>query len=208
MIRQQKITGVAVTALACAVVGCATPTEIVKLHHDRSQPGAPYEKLLVVGITATADERRRLEDLLSSKLEAQGTAAVAAWRSTGVSASVLQADIDAVARETSADAILITHIVSVDQEFELQEGRTEVMFECRGGDPADYFLYDRVELKLPDDVSVAHTVVAVSNLYLASSGARIWTIQSTCFEKASMDEVLRDEAGAIARQLRRDGLVK
>jgi len=208
MICLSKTTLMTVAALAGVLCACATPTEIVKLHHDRSQPGAPYEKLLVVGIATTADERRRLEDLLSSELKAQGTAAVAGWSLTGASQSVLQADIDNAAIEAAADAILVTHIVSVDQQVELQEGRTEVLLECRGGDPADYFLYDSVELKLPDDVSVAHTVAAVSNLYLAGSGERIWTIQSTCFEKSGMDEVLQEEAVAIARQLRRDGLIK
>lgn len=56
-------------------------------------------------------------------------------------------------------------------------------------------------------MKVAHTVVAVSNLYDASNGKRLWTIQSTCFEKASMDEVLQEEAKAIVRQLQIDNLV-
>jgi hypothetical protein len=56
-------------------------------------------------------------------------------------------------------------------------------------------------------VKIAHTVVAVSNLYDVSDGERVWTIQSTCFEKASMDEVLQEEAKAIVRQLQIDNLV-
>jgi hypothetical protein len=42
----------------------------------------------------------------------------------------------------------------------------------------------------------------VSNLYEAGSGTRLWTIQSTCFDKAHLDSVMRDEARAIVRQLR------
>jgi hypothetical protein len=35
----------------------------------------------------------------------------------------------------------------------------------------------------------------------------MWTIQSTCFEKSTMDEVLQEEAKAIVRQLQIDKLV-
>jgi len=199
--------GIAGLAMAFAMAGCATPTEVIKLHHDKTQPGAPYDKLLVVSLATDTEARRRLEDLLTNDLAGAGIDAVSAYTIKGLTPSVMQQDIDDAAAEVSADAILITHIVSVDQEVEFEEGRTEVLFECRGGDAADYFLYDRKELKLPDDIKVAHTVVAVTNLYSSVDGARIWTIQSTCFDKSSMDEVLQDEATAIVRQLRHDRLI-
>ncbi len=202
------ITGIAIViAMAIALGGCATPTEVVKLHHDKSQPGTPYDKLLVVAIAMDEDGRRRLEDLLTDDIGSRGTTAVPSYGITGLTASVLQEQIDEAAAEVSADGILVTHIVSVDQEVEFTEGRTELKFECRGGDPADYFLYDHEELKLPDDIKVAHTMVTVTNLYSADDGSRIWTIQSTCFDKSSMDDVLREEATAIARQLRQDRLI-
>ncbi len=194
-------------AIAVALAGCATPTEVVKLHHDKSQPGAPYDKLMVVALAVDTDGRRRLEDLLTNDISTAGTAAISAYAIKGLTPSVLQQDIDDAAAEVSADAISTTHIVSVDEEVEFAEGRTEVLFECRGGDPADYFLYDHKELKLPDEIKVARTVVAVTNLYTAAGGRRIWTIQSTCFDKSSMDEVLQEEAKAIVRQLRHDRLI-
>jgi hypothetical protein len=189
--------------IAFAFTGCATPTEIVKLHHDKSQSGAPYDKLLVVAIAMDEDGRRRLENLLTDDI----ASAVPSYRITGLTASVLQEQIDNAAAEVSADGILVTHIVSVDQEAEFTKGRTELKFECRGGDPADYFLYDHEELKLPDDIKVAHSMVTVTNLYSSGNGARIWTIQSTCFDKSSMDDVLQEEAKAIVRQLRHDRLI-
>jgi len=87
------------------------------------------------------------------------------------------------------------------------EGRVDIKAECREGDLEDYFLYDYEVLKEPDTVRVALTVVAVTNLYDSGSGERLWTIQSTCFEKATMHEVLSDEAEAIANQLRYDRLI-
>jgi hypothetical protein len=190
-----------------AIAGCGTQTEIVKLHDDKMVRSAPYGKILVVGITNDVDERRKLEDRLAQDLAAAGIKSVAAYSVAGLTPTVLQQDIDAAAAKMNADAILVTHIVSVDKNIEFEEGRTEVLFECRGGDPEDYFLYDQKVLKLPDSVRVAHTVVAVTNVYDARSNARTWTIQSTCFDKRSMDEVLVEESRAIVRQLRTDKLI-
>lgn len=198
---------VAPALLWLAISACAPQTEIVKLYEDRSMHDGTYRKILVVGIATDVDERRRLEDLLTNKLIAGGNEAIAAYTMLGLTPTVLQDDIDNAAGKTSADAILVTHIVSVDKDVEFQEGRTEVLFECRGGDPADLFLYDQKVLKLPDSVRIAHTVVAVSSLYDAASSARAWTIQSTCFDKESMDLVLQEEAAAIVRQLKIDDLI-
>ena len=69
----------------------------------------------------------------------------------------MQAEIDRAAESAGADAILVTHIVSVDTTAGIEEGRVDIRSECRGGDPADYFLYDYDELKEPDTVRLAHT---------------------------------------------------
>lgn len=192
------------TAIVC---GCATDAEIIKMYDEKSVRSEPYNKLLVVSIATNLGDRRRLEELITGHLTTDGADAVAGHTLMGLTETVLQQDIDDAATKAGADGILVTHIVSVDQNVEFREGRTEVMFECRGGDPTDYFLYDQRELKLPDSVMVAHTVVAVTNVYDVASKARRWTIQSTCFDKASMDEVLQEEANAIVVQLRKDDLI-
>jgi len=62
-------------------------------------------------------------------------------------------------------------------------------------------------LKEPDTVRLAHTVVAVTSLYDVGEARRVWTIQSTCFEKATMYEVFSEKAKAIARQLQIDNFI-
>jgi hypothetical protein len=208
MILQSTFRLFVLSAILSAMCGCAEQTRIVKLYSDTSIRDTPYDTVLVVGITPDVNERRKLEDLLSQELRSAGSNAIPAYSLAGLTPSVLQDDIDTAAKKVHAGAILITHIVSVDKDFEFQKGRTEVLFECRGGDPADYFLYDQKVLKLPDSVMIAHTVVAVTSLYDTASNARAWTIQSTCFRKESMDVVLQEESRAIVRQLRFDRLIR
>lgn len=189
------------------ILGCARQTEVIKLYDNSDSISQKYERLLVISVASDTGSRRRLEELIANHLETASIDAVAGYTETSLKTAMLQDEIDNAAKSAKADAILITHIVSVDTRVDLTPGRTDVLSECREGDPVDYFLYDYRELKEPDSVKVAHTVVAVTNLYDASNGERLWTIQSTCFEKSSMDEVLQEEAKAIVKQLQIDNLV-
>jgi hypothetical protein len=148
-----------------------------------------------------------MEELVSAQLAERIDSAIPSYKRLGVSSVVTQDALDTAAEAAEADAILITHIVSVSTSADVREGRVDIKSECRGGNPADYFLYDHEELREPDSVSFAHEVVVVSNLYDADTGTRLWTIQSTCVDRAELESVMADEARAIVRQLRRDGLI-
>lgn len=196
-----------VLAASWIVAACAPQTEVVKLYDDTAGANQRFERLLVVALTADPVSRVQLEDMISMQLLDAGVTAFPAHNNTGSKTVLKRTEVDLAAKETGADAILVTHIVSVDTDAEKQEGRVDVRAECRGGDPADYFLYDYSELKEPDTVRVAHTVVAVTNLYTVGERKRLWTIQSTCFDRETINEGLLGEAAAIARQLKIDRLI-
>jgi hypothetical protein len=199
---------IAVAAIALLASGCAAQTKVEKLYQHDDAGRLSYERILVVGIAGDASGRRQMEDLVTEELANVIESAVPAYSRVGVTPSVTQDAIDIAAEATGSDAILVTHIVSVSTMAEVHEGRVDIRSECRGGNPADYFLYDHEELREPDSVTFAHEVVVVSNLYEASTGTRLWTIQSTCVDKANLDSAMRDEAKAIVRQLLRDGLIR
>lgn len=195
------------TVLLFTVTGCGSQTRIEKLYQAPDVRGVQYQRLLVIGIAGHPDQRRRIEDLLAVNLAAEKVAATAGYTRLGPSPALLQDDIEQAAAATDSDGILIAHLVSVSTKAEVTEGRVEVKSECRGGNPVDYFLYDHEELREPDSVAISHEVIMVTNLYDAQDGTRIWTIQSTCFEKSDFDAILQQEAQAIVRQLRRDRLI-
>lgn len=196
-----------ISALAALLAACAPQTEVVKLYEDRRAVGTLYKRLLVVDVSPDKSQRVDFESELVATLKKQQVEAIPSSTRLDESDDLRQEAIDRLSREVDADAILITHIASVDTKTEIEEGREEIISTCRGGDPYEYFLYDHEVLKQPESVKFAHTVVVISNLYDAISRKRVWTIQSTCFEKSSMREVMIDEARAIARQLRIDEFV-
>ena len=195
-------------SIAAIVAGsCAPQTEVVKMYDDPARASKTYERLLVVAISSDYNQQQRFENEIVQRLRREQVDATPGHTHFNTSDGLLQEDIDRAATAVGADGILITHVVSVESSIEMVEGRVEIESTCRGGDPVDFFLYDHKVVREPDSVKLAHTVIVITNLYDAGSQDRVWTIQSTCFEKTSMSAVLLEEAKAIVRQLRIDQLI-
>lgn len=194
--------------IALAVAGGCTPqTSVVKLFEDSSRASGSFKRLLVVDVSSDHGQQTLFESEIVAKLRKEQVDAVPIYTRLDTSKGVTQSEINKVADDVAADGILITHIASVDTEIDVVAGQEQLKSTCRRGDPVDYFLYDHDIIAEPDTVKVAHTLVVISNLYDGRSRERIWTIQSTCFGKDSLSEVLAEEAAAIVRQLRIDELI-
>lgn len=195
-------------SIAAIIAGsCAPQTEVVKLYEDPTRSPKTYKRLLVVAISSDHNQQQQFEDEIATKLRQEQVDAFVSHKHLDASGGLLQDEINQVSRSVGADGILVTHIASVDTSVDIKEGRAEIKSTCRRGDPVDYFLYDHEVIREPESVRFAHTVIVIANVYDADSQDRIWTIQSTCFEKTSMSAVLMDEAMAIVRQLRIDELI-
>jgi hypothetical protein len=199
---------IGLVAIAATIAGaCAPQIEVVKLYDDPTRVSKSYKRLLVIDISSDRGQQQLFENEIVLKLRREQVEAIPSYTLIDSSNGLLQGDINRVSEEIGADGILVTHIASVDTDIDMVEGRKEIRSTCRGGDPVDYFLYDHEVLSEPDSVKLAHTVVVITNLYDADSQNRVWTIQSTCFEKTSMADVLLDNSNAIVRQLSVDQLI-
>ena len=196
-----------ISIAAVFAASCAPQTETVKLYDDPARAAKTYKRLLVVAVSSDHRHQRQFESEIVQRLRQVQVDAIPSYTDLDASSGLLQSDIDRVGQAAGADGILVTHVASVDTSISMLEGRADIESTCRGGDPVDYFLYDHKIVREPDSVKVAHTVVVITNMYDAGSRNRVWTIQSTCFEKTSMSDVLVEEANAIVRQLRIDQLI-
>ncbi|MCH8336825.1 MAG: VCBS repeat-containing protein, partial [Proteobacteria bacterium] len=91
------------------LAACVPQTEVIKLYDNSDRVSQKYERLLVVSVVGDIGTRRRLEELISGHLEAANVAAIAAYTETGLRTEMLQDEIDAAARHTDADAILLPY---------------------------------------------------------------------------------------------------
>jgi len=206
---RKSIYVVGLCALACLMsASCARQTEIVKLYDDSAAVAKSYHRFLVIDISSDTQRQQEFEGAIVDELRRERAEAIAGYPKLDASGGVQKGEIAALSEEFRADAILVTHMAGIDTRADIEPGKERLISTCRRGDPLDYFLYDHEVLKEPDSVSLAHTVMVVTNLYDAATQERVWAIQSTCFDKASMAEAMLDESHAIVRQLKIDELIR
>ncbi len=205
---RNSVSFLSVIALALTFApGCARQTEVVKIYDDTGDSVNVYKRLLVVDVSSDLNRQRLFEDEIVNQLRDKRVDGVVAHTMLRFEGGVPQEKITAYGNAVGADAILVTRFVSVESTVVVEEGRTEIQSSCRRGSLVDYFLYDYDVIREPDSVRSAYEVVVVSSLYDVATRKRVWSIQSTCFDKSSMLEVLLDEARVIVEQLRNDELI-
>jgi hypothetical protein len=190
-------------------MGCANGDSIVKVYEDPGFNGGPFNNILVVGVHKDIQARRLFEDALASTISETGSQATTSLSVMEAASTIDRDAVVAAVRRAGADAVLITRLLDDDLSVRVSEGRTTAVAQRRSDVPlADFFRYDYVEYQDPTTYSTIRTVVLSSDLYNVSDETRIWSIESSSFEKESTDEILDSATRGISTQLRRDGLIE
>ncbi len=198
----------ALFAGALLLFGCASSDRVVKIYEDAAFAGSPFNSILVVAAHEEVGNRRQFENSLVRVLNENGPVAVA-------SLSVMQADepIDRPAllvavRETGADAVMITRLLDVELSTTVEGGRVAAEAQRRNDIAlVDFFRYDYAEYRDPMTVTTVRTVILLTDLYNVADETKIWSVESTSFDKASVYGVIDGASRGITDQLRRDRLI-
>lgn len=197
----------AVFTLSILLAACATPVKTDRLITAGQPVDGPFERLLVIDVASDRSFRHDFEDAIVTRLVQSGADAIKGHRVLTDTTDLKHQALVRLAEANGADGILVTQLLSLETSVEKTEGREDIIRTCRKGSPVDYFLYDSVVVKEPDSAKLSLTAVVVSRLYTLTSAEPVWAIQSTCFKKDSVADVVIEEATAIVRQLRFDGMI-
>ncbi len=198
------------SALASAVllVACATSERIVKVYENPEFHGEPFAKILVVGAHEDSGIRRRFEDSLVTAIIAASGVAVSSLSVMSADAPIEREPLLAAVRASGSDAVLITRLLNAEISRRTEGGRTTAAAQRRNNIPlADFFRYDYVEYQDPMTVTTVRTVVLSTDLYNVADESKVWSVESTSFDKASVYGLIDGSSGAISAQLARDGLI-
>jgi len=203
----------ALLALALVLGACASRPQVVVSKPLAEDADNPYDNILVVALFSSFDARRYLEKETVKRLKELGISAV---RSTSMMDTrtpvVPQTFIDMV-DEIGADAVLVTQLTSYGAQQEAVDARPEATVNYW---PTYYFNVFAVELTEyvePPRLQIEHSLVLATQLFSVVSREPVWGIESrSSFVEIEEDglqySVFEDEAEAIVRQMRRDGLVE
>jgi len=103
---------------------------------------------------------------------------------------------------------MITRLLDVESNTSVEEGRVTATAQRRNDIAmVDFFRYDYAEYRDPMTVSTVHTVILLTDLYNVADENKIWSVESTSFDKASVYGVIDGTSRGITDQLRRDRLI-
>jgi hypothetical protein len=193
--------------LGWTLAGCApSQTRVENTYQNPLLADRAYAKVLVVGVTENADRRRTFENDVVRSFADMEVGAVSALTQLGSAQALNREVLAAAARDTGSDAVLITRLVDSQARAEVEEGRATASAERRNDVAlADFFRYDYVEYRDPMTVTTVLTVVVASDLYDVATETRVWSAQSTAFEKNSVDAAIEEVAEAVTQSLRSGG---
>lgn len=200
-----KLAILAVVVLAA----CASSDSLVKLYEDVDFDAGPFDHVLIVGAYNDIILRRQGENALAAVISATGSEATPSLAVMEAASGLDRDSVVAAAGRTGADAVLLTRVLDVEHRIINVSGQETTIAQRRDDIPlVDFFRYDYVTYSDPMTYSAVRTVILSSDLYDVDSEERIWSVESTSFEKETTDEIIDGASRRIAAQLRADGLIR
>jgi hypothetical protein len=200
---------------AIGLAGCASgpSTTATSQWKDKSAHGGPFERVIVVGVSADVNQRCPFERLLASRINEGTTKAIASCDAVEQKDPLTRESIVAAVASQKADGVLSTKLVSF--EWDTQAGGDR---DTRGGrnfkalgTGYDYYGVPTVygELQTATPITTLKGEAHVTTDAWAIQGPTVvYTLDSAVRQFESRDQGLITLVGPIAERLRKDGVIR
>lgn len=169
-------------------------------------PNAPYSSIVVVGAAPSRDLARELEEGLRQELLKEEITVHTFVRDSSAKEATQEA-VQALVRETGADGILMISGRLTGAEIEEEAEAVDMEARTIGGNLLNYFRYDYEEFAAPTYTELTLDVVLVSLLFDAASNERVHSVETRTTHGETSYQVVTNQAEAIVRRMKKDGLI-
>jgi hypothetical protein len=180
----------------CAVVFslllCGSASAQVADSHKDPAFNSTVTRILVVGAHQDRNVRGIFENSVVRALRAAGADGESSLARMGSSQALSAETLLAAAERWGADAVLVTRVLSVEAS----------------NDDAEFTEAVRPDEQDPLNSAATTTVSVTSNLYTVANQTKVWSAESTTFDKANLFGVIDGITTAITAQLRSDRLIR
>ena len=138
--------------IICAAVllcACSRPTETTSIWHESPASERPYNNILVVGISDDPRQRRRFENMLTTKLEARELTVWPSHKSMPKETDVDRDSVMAAVNRLGAKAVVVSRLVNQVISTKEIADRTEIKTSRKNDNAIDFFRYDYEEYDEP-----------------------------------------------------------
>jgi hypothetical protein len=212
----------AVLAAVVASAGCASgPGSSVQGQWEGNRPAQAYSRVLVVGLSPNLDARCRFEQVMAGRLRSESTEAIASCDVTDHQAPLTRALIEEAVSKLKIDVVLATKLVA--RAWDSRDGgsrdtRGSAGYKATDAGFEDVYGYYGGIYSVPvvygEYQSNAETVVMIgqaqveSRVWSVAGPALVYSLLTKVKGAESSDEGLSLLAGAISKDLVKQGLVR
>lgn len=181
------------------LVGCTTAKPVAEWR-DANYQGGPFTNVMIIGVSGQEAIRRTFEETFVNRLREEQVNAVAGFQAIPGEARPTKERIKAAIEEKSVDAVLITHLVGVDEK-QIYHPPT-----YSGGFYGYYGHVGRYAYE-PGYVSQQKTVKLESNLYDAKSAKLVWSMQSATVNPGNEKKLIEAKIKTVVEHLKAQQLL-
>ena len=186
-------------SILAMLVGCTTAKPVAEWR-DANYQGGPLNNFLIVGVAGQESIRRTFEETFVNRLRDEQVNAIAGFEAIPGEARPSKDSIKAAIEEKDIDAVLITHLVGVDEK-QIYHPPTY------SGGVYGYYGVVRGYAYEPGYVSKQKTVKLETNLYDASSEKLIWSMQSATINPSNEKKLIEAKIKTVVKRLKAQQLL-
>ena len=168
--------------------------------------GVIFKSLFVIGVGEDEEMRRFFEDAFAKVLTNDDTYAQPSWERLPQSTLLTEQELETAIGTDEFDGVLITRLVSVEEEEEYVEGRTYRKQQpqlLQGWYQGSYKVVHE-----PGYYERRTTYRLETNLYATSDNGLVWSGHSSTVDPDSVEEGIESVTQAVAAKLREEGLIR
>lgn len=200
------------TALLTA---CATSSTMLTERWKDQNYNERISRIIVVGISESESRRRLFEDTLVAQLNKRGVEAFSSAELISAEKEVNKESILAAVKEKSIDSVIVTRLVSVDEQATYLPGSVTVdsSGHYRPGQDYyynfnDYYTESTSSTTLTPGNVVTDTIVSLeTNLYETKQQQLVWSVTSETFNPNDINKSIQKLSETIVNRLSKDRLI-
>jgi len=196
----------AVVLIAACSKSTVSKTTLPQYSRMPGYDRAFFTSLFVIGVGETEEKRRLFEDVFSRVLSDDSTYVMPSWERLPQSRMFTEREIEAAIGTDEFDAVLITRLVSVEEDEEYVDEKTDGVQHAR---PFEGYYQGSYEVvHEPGYYDKTTTYRLETHLYSVSDGGLVWSAHSATVDPDSVDKGIDFLARAVAENLRQEGLIR
>lgn len=194
------MTTLAAIAATLALAACSS-TSVKDTWKDPQHSGA-FKKVMVVGVSKSAANRRVFEDGFTKALQAAGTTGVVSYNALPSMDDSINDKVGAEAAKAGADAVLVTRVLRTRRDVNVSPGMAAPGFYGRG-----YRGWYGGAWAMAPDVHTYDVLTVESTLWNMKVDKPAWSGTYEVTEPGSVQKATEDIAKALITKMKADGVI-